>query len=64
MQGARAIRQKMRYARDIELRGNIMTVIMHHAENRTPEISFTDAAVKHLVSYLQKNAEHVGIVYQ
>ena len=38
-----------------------MTVIMHHAKNTTAEISFTDAAVKHLVSYLQKNSEHVGI---
>lgn len=38
-----------------------MTVVMHHAENRTPEISFSEGAVKHLVSYLQKNPEYTGI---
>lgn len=34
---------------------------MHHVENTVPEISFTEAAVKHLVSYLQKNSEYTGI---
>lgn len=34
---------------------------MHHIESTVPEISFTEAAVKHLVSYLQKNSEYTGI---
>lgn len=37
-----------------------MSVTMHHAENKTPEISFTDAALKHVVSYLQKPG-HAGV---
>ncbi|KTD09191.1 Fe-S cluster assembly protein [Legionella gratiana] len=38
-----------------------MSVTMHHTENKTPEISFTDAALKHVVSYLQKKPGHAGI---
>lgn len=38
-----------------------MSVVMHHAENKTAEISFTDPALKHVVSYLQKNPGHAGI---
>ncbi|KTC79371.1 HesB/IscA family protein [Legionella cherrii] len=38
-----------------------MSVVMHHVESAVPEISFTDAAIKHVVSYLQKNPEYTGI---
>ena len=38
-----------------------MSVVMHRAENMTPEISFSDSALKHIVSYLQKNSEYSGI---
>lgn len=38
-----------------------MSVVMHHTESSTPEISFTEAAVKHLVSYLQKHSECTGV---
>ncbi len=34
---------------------------MHHVESAMPEINFTEAAVKHLVAYLQKNSEYTGI---
>lgn len=39
-----------------------MTVVMQHAVHENiPEISFTESAVNHLISYLQKNAGHAGI---
>ncbi|MBI2785896.1 MAG: iron-sulfur cluster assembly accessory protein [Legionella longbeachae] len=38
-----------------------MSVVMHRPENITPEISFTEAAIKHIVSYLQKNPGYTGI---
>lgn len=39
-----------------------MSVVMQHAVNElTPEISFTESAIKHLISYLQKNTEHAGV---
>lgn len=39
-----------------------MSVVMQQATNElTPEISFTEAAIKHLVSYLQKNTEYTGV---
>lgn len=34
---------------------------MHHVDSAVPEISFTEAAVKHVVSYLQKNPDYTGI---
>lgn len=37
-----------------------MSVVIQHAVS-TPEISFTEAAIKHLVSYLQKNNEYAGV---
>lgn len=36
-------------------------VLQHKSEEVTPEISFTESAIQHLVSYLQKNAEHIGV---
>lgn len=39
-----------------------MSVVMQHAANEMlPEISFTDSAKKHLISYLQKNPEYAGV---
>jgi iron-sulfur cluster assembly protein len=39
-----------------------MSVVMQHALNEvTPEITFTESAIKHLVSYLQKNTEYAGV---
>lgn len=39
-----------------------MGVVMQHAlDNVAPEISFTESAIKHLVSYLQKNPEYAGV---
>lgn len=39
-----------------------MSVVMQQATNElTPEISFTETAIKHLVSYLQKNTEYTGV---
>lgn len=38
-----------------------MTVVMHHAQQKIPEIHVTEAAVKHIVSYLEKNSEYSGI---
>jgi iron-sulfur cluster assembly protein len=38
-----------------------MSVVMQHASSATPNISFSESAVKHLSSYLAKNAEHRGV---
>ncbi len=39
-----------------------MSIVMQHAlDKMLPEISFTESAVKHLVSYLQKNVEYTGV---
>ncbi|MFT4058710.1 MAG: iron-sulfur cluster assembly accessory protein [Legionella sp.] len=39
-----------------------MSVVMQKAFNETvPEISFTESAIKHLVSYLQQNAQYAGV---
>ncbi len=41
-----------------------MSVDMHYAKDLVPEIAFSDAAVKHLTSYLSKNPECIGCVYR
>ena len=39
-----------------------MSVVIQHALNEvTPEITFTEPAIKHLVSYLGSNAEYTGV---
>lgn len=38
-----------------------MSVVMHHIEKTVPEIHFTEDAVTHLVSYLQKNTQYKGV---
>ena len=38
-----------------------MSVVMQYAASIIPEISFTEAAVKHVVSYLQKNGQYKGV---
>lgn len=38
-----------------------MSVLIHDVENELPKIEFTPAAVNHLVSYLQKNADYQGV---
>lgn len=38
-----------------------MSVEMHHAENIIPELSFSESATKHIVSYLQKKPDYKGI---
>ena len=39
-----------------------MSVVMQHTLDKViPEISFTESAIKHLVSYLQKHSEYVGV---
>jgi iron-sulfur cluster assembly protein len=39
-----------------------MSVITHHIEDKVvPEIRFTEAAITHLISYLQKNPEYLGV---
>lgn len=38
-----------------------MSVVMHHVSNVTPEIQFSDSAMKHLVSYLSKNPDTLGV---
>jgi iron-sulfur cluster assembly protein len=40
-----------------------MSVVMQHSLNESinPEISFTESAIKHLISYLQKSAEYTGV---
>lgn len=38
-----------------------MSVVMQHVVNTVPEISFTESAKKHLISYLQKNPEYNGV---
>ncbi|MDR3441440.1 MAG: iron-sulfur cluster assembly accessory protein [Legionella sp.] len=39
-----------------------MSIVMQHAVNDTiPEINFSESVIKHLVSYLQKNAEYKGV---
>lgn len=32
-----------------------MTEVVHHVSNVTPGISFSESAIKHLLSYLAKN---------
>lgn len=38
-----------------------MSVVMHRVNDVMPEIYFTEAAVKHVVAYLQKKTEHKGV---
>lgn len=38
-----------------------MTEVMKHESSITPDIRFTESAVKHLVTYLEKNPGHVGV---
>ncbi|STY29108.1 Fe-S cluster assembly protein [Legionella wadsworthii] len=38
-----------------------MSVVMHHIESKVPEIHFTEDAVAHVVSYLQKNTQYKGV---
>ena len=39
-----------------------MSVVIHrHEEKSLPEISFSESATKHIVSYLQKNSEYSGV---
>lgn len=38
-----------------------MTVVMQYAQNETPEISFSEPAIRHLVNYLAKNTENIGV---
>lgn len=34
---------------------------MHHAADSTPQIQFTESAIKHLIAYLQKNPGNKGV---
>lgn len=38
-----------------------MSVVIQHANTVNPEISFSESAIKHLISYLAKKPEHKGI---
>jgi iron-sulfur cluster assembly protein len=38
-----------------------MSVVIQNATNINPNITFSDAAIKHLVGYLDKNPEHKGV---
>jgi iron-sulfur cluster assembly protein len=39
-----------------------MTVEMHHVtDDKSPKINFTESAVRHVLSYLQKNPQYRGI---
>lgn len=38
-----------------------MSVVVQHANNLNPGISFSEPAIKHLVAYLGKNPEQQGI---
>ncbi len=38
-----------------------MSEVMQHVNSVNPKINFSDSAVKHLVSYLSKNPEHLGV---
>lgn len=38
-----------------------MSVVMQHVSSEQPDICFTDAAVAHLVAYLQKQATSRGV---
>lgn len=38
-----------------------MSVVMQHASNVTPAISFSESAIKHIISYLSKSPENKGV---
>lgn len=38
-----------------------MTEVVQHTSRSTPDISFSESAIKHLIAYLAKNAEHKGV---
>lgn len=38
-----------------------MSVVIQHTNTTNPNIFFSDAAVKHLVSYLNKNTDYRGV---
>jgi iron-sulfur cluster assembly protein len=38
-----------------------MSVVMQHTSTINPNIRFTESAIKHLVSYLDKNASYRGL---
>lgn len=38
-----------------------MSDVMQHVSNINPEINFSESAVKHLLSYLEKQPEYVGV---
>ncbi|TAL62755.1 MAG: iron-sulfur cluster assembly accessory protein [Legionella sp.] len=38
-----------------------MSVVMQYTSKQNPEIEFTESAIKHLVSYLEKNSGNTGV---
>lgn len=38
-----------------------MSEVIQHASNVTPGIRFSESAINHLLSYLNKNSEHKGV---
>lgn len=38
-----------------------MTEVMHHSASTTPEITISDAAMQHVLAYLNKHPGHAGI---
>ncbi|MFI4963385.1 MAG: HesB/IscA family protein [Legionellales bacterium] len=38
-----------------------MSMVMQHASSVKPEVTFSESALKHLVSYLVKNSEQIGV---
>lgn len=38
-----------------------MSVVVQHVSNEKPAIRFSDSAINHIVSYLKKNVENVGV---
>ena len=38
-----------------------MSVVIHHTTDIKPEIKLSEPAKKHLITYLNKNPEHVGV---
>lgn len=38
-----------------------MSVTLHHAAQLSPQINLTDAATRHILSYLEQNPGHAGV---
>lgn len=38
-----------------------MSIVIQHHSNSQPELEFSEAAIKHLIAYLRKEQEYIGI---